>query len=97
LSRITFFGNIVSKGGSWGEDRLVPTLEQMARPLMVFIEKLSIDPVQLAHAPGEIAVRCLDQEVIVVVHQAIGMTEPIIPFIDVVERIQEVDAVTGRL
>jgi hypothetical protein len=69
----------------------------MARPLMAFIEKLSIDPVQLAHAPGEIAVRRLDQEVIVVVHQAIGMTEPIIPFIDVVERIQEVDAVTGRL
>jgi len=30
---------------------------------------------------------------IVVVHHAVGMTEPVIPFIDMLERVQEVDAV----
>ena len=75
------------------EDRLVSALEQMACPLMTFIEKLCIDAVQLPHTQREIAVRRLDQEMIVVVHQAVGMTEPVIPFIDMLERVQKVDAV----
>ncbi len=49
---------------------------------MTFIKKLGINTVQLPHAQGEIAVGRLDQKVIVVVHQTVGMTEPIIPFID---------------
>jgi hypothetical protein len=60
---------------------------------MTFIKKLCIDAVQLPHTQREIAVRRLDQEVIVVVHQAVGMAEPVIPFVDVLERVQEVDAV----
>ncbi len=75
------------------ENRLVPTLEQMARSLMTFIKKLSVNPVQLPHSQGEIAVRRLDQDVIVVAHQTIGMTEPIIPFVDMLKRVKEVDAV----
>ena len=75
------------------EDRFVPALEQMPRPLMTFIKKLRIDAVQLPHTQGEIAVRRFDQEVIVVVHQAVSMTEPVIPLIDVLERVQEVDPV----
>jgi len=75
------------------EDRFVPALEQMPRPLMTFIKKLRIDAVQLPHTQGEIAVRRFDQEVIVVVHQAVSMTEPVIPLIDVLECVQEVDPV----
>ena len=75
------------------EDRFVSALEQMACSLMTLIKKLCIDPVQLPHAQGEIAVRRLDQEVIVVVHQAVGMAEPIIPLLDMLEHVQEVDAV----
>jgi hypothetical protein len=75
------------------EDRFVPALEQMTCPLMTFIKKLCIDPVQLPHTQGQIAVRRLDQEMVVVRHEAIGMTDPVIPFIDVLERVQEVDAV----
>ena len=75
------------------ENRFISALEQMACSLMTLIKKLCIDPVQLPHAQGEIAVRRLDQEVIVVVHHAVGMTEPVIPFIDVLERVQEVGAV----
>src|SRR6266508_1528595 len=75
------------------EDRLVAALEQMACPLMTFIKKLGIDADQLPHTQGEIAVRRLDQEVIVVVHHAVCMTEPVISFIDMLKRVQEVDAV----
>ena len=75
------------------KNRFVSALEQMASPLMTFIKKLGIDPVQLPHSEGEITVRRLDQEVIVVVHHAVGMTEPIVSFINVLERVQEVDAV----
>ena len=79
------------------EDRFVPALEQMACPLMTFIKKLCIDPIQLSHTQGEVAIRRFDQEVIVVVHQAVSMTEPVIPLIDVLERVQEVDAVLVAL
>ena len=75
------------------EDRFVSALEQMTYPLMTLIEKLSIDAVQLPHPQRKIAIGCFDQEVIVVVHEAVGMTEPIIPLIDMLECVQEVDAV----
>jgi len=75
------------------EDRFVSALEQMTCPLMTFIKKLRIDAVQLPHTQGQIAVRRLDQEVIMVIHHAVGMTEPVIPFIDMLERVQEVDAI----
>jgi hypothetical protein len=75
------------------EDRFVSALEQMTCPLMTFIKQLCIDSVQLPHTKGEVTVRRLDEEVIVVVHHAVGVTEPIIAFIDMLERVQEVDAV----
>ena len=75
------------------EDRFVSALEQLACPLMTFIEKLRIDAVQLPHPRGKIAVRRLDQKVIVIVHHTVGMTEPVISFIDMLECVQEVDPV----
>jgi hypothetical protein len=70
---------------------MVSPLEQMTCPLMTFIKKLCINPVQLPHTQGQIAIRRLDQEV--VVHHAVGMAEPVIPFIDMLKRVQEVDPV----
>lgn len=75
------------------EDRFVSPLEQMACSLMALIKKLCVDAVQLPHTQGEVTVRRLDQEVIVVVHHAVGMAEPVIPFIDMLECVQEVDPV----
>jgi hypothetical protein len=75
------------------EDRFVPALEQMACPLMTFIKKLCIDPIQLSHTQGEVAIRRFDQEVIVVVHHAVGVANPIVSLINVLECVQEVDAV----
>jgi hypothetical protein len=59
------------------DDRLVTALEHMSDAAMLAIEALRVDPVQLPHALGEIAVRGFDQEMIVVVHQTIGMHRPV--------------------
>jgi hypothetical protein len=36
----------------------------------------------LPHAEGEVAVRGFDEDVIVVVHEAVGVAEPVVAFID---------------
>jgi hypothetical protein len=57
------------------EDRFASALEQMTCPLMTLMKKLCIeDPIQLSHNQREIAVRRFVQEVVVIVHQAVGMT-----------------------
>jgi hypothetical protein len=52
----------------------------MTDPLMDPVEPLCIDPVELAHALGQIAVRRLDQEMIMLGHQAVGVDDPVEPF-----------------
>lgn len=42
------------------------------------VELLGVDPVQLSHALCKISIRCLAQEVIVIVHKAIPMTHPVV-------------------
>jgi hypothetical protein len=71
----------------------VSALEEMPDPAVPFVEKLGVDAVQLSHAEGEIAVRSLDEEVIVIGHEAVGVANPIVAFINVLESIQEVLAV----
>jgi hypothetical protein len=75
------------------ENGLISALEKMTGPLMALIEELGVDAVQLPHADGKIAVRRFDKEIIVIAHEAIGMTEPIVAFINVLESVQEVNAV----
>ena len=65
----------------------------MTGPAVPFIEVLGVDTVQLSHTEGEIAVRGLDEEVIVIGHEAVGVTEPVVAFVDVLESVQKVLAV----
>ena len=37
----------------------------------------------MSHAEGEIAIRSFDEQVIVVIHEAVSMAKPVIAFIDV--------------
>jgi hypothetical protein len=60
---------------------------------MALIEELRLDAVQRPHAEGNVAVRGLDKNMIVVLHEAIGMTDPVVVFVDVPEGVQEVPAV----
>ena len=41
------------------------------------VESLGIDSVELPHRPTEIALRGLDEKMIVITHQAIGMAQPL--------------------
>jgi hypothetical protein len=60
------------------QDRREPALEEMPYPMMPTVVRLGRAPIQLAHAEREVGLRRFDQEMIVVVHQAIGMAEPAI-------------------
>ena len=57
------------------------------------IEELGIHSVQLSHAEGKITVGGLDKEVIMVGHEAVGVADPVVALIDVLEGVQEVLAV----
>jgi hypothetical protein len=75
------------------ENGLVPALEQMTVPLVTFIEELGIDAVQLPHAYGEIAVGGLDEQMIMVGHEAVSVAYPIVSLVDMLEGIEEIDTV----
>jgi hypothetical protein len=64
---------------------LVPPLEDVPHTSMMSIEALCVDPVQLAHARGKIAIQGLNNQVIVVGHQAVGITYPVHPPADFIE------------
>ena len=64
---------------------------------MQVVEKLRIHAVQLPHPDREVAVRRFNKEVIVVVHQTVGVADPIVSLVDVLEGVQEVDPVLVAL
>ena len=75
------------------QNSLVPALEQVPGPAVELIEELRIDAVQLPHAEGKVAVGGLDEKMVMVGHEAVGMTDPVVAFVDVLDGIQEVLAV----
>jgi hypothetical protein len=69
--------------------RLVATLKQVSVPAVIFVEELRVDTIELPHAEGQIAFRRLDEKVVMVGHEGIGVTDPIIPFVDMLKGIQK--------
>ncbi len=61
-------------------DCRVGALEDMSVALVEVVEALRVDPVEVPHPLGQIAVRCRDQEMVVIRHQAEGMDPPVDPF-----------------
>jgi len=76
------------------ENGLVPALKKMTSPAVPLIEKLSVNSIQLAHAKGQVAVWCFYEKMIMIGHEAVGVTNPVISFIDVLEGIQKVFSVS---
>jgi hypothetical protein len=56
---------------------------------MMPIELLGVDPIELTHAPGYIRLQSLDNQVIVVGHQAVGITHAVHPPADLTEDVEE--------
>lgn len=65
------------------ENRCEAALKQMPDSSMPAIEGLGIAPIELAHAEREIRLWGFEQEMIVIVHQTVGMAEPAVPIDDV--------------
>lgn len=58
------------------DDRFEPPLKHVSNTPMASIEGLGVDPVELLHPSREICVRRLYQQVVMIGHQAIGITDP---------------------
>jgi len=71
------------------QNSLKPSLKEVSYPAMPLIESLRIDTVQLPHAYRKISVRGINEQMVMIVHQAIGVAEPIIPKGYIRKRIQE--------
>ena len=61
----------------------------MAYSAVPSIVLLGIDTVQLAHAAGEIAVRRFNQKVLMIAHQAVSMTQPVVLLADFAKQAKE--------
>jgi len=58
------------------DDRVKAPLEQVSVPPVAAVEALRVGHVEAPHTAAEIGVRGLDDEVIVVVHQTVGVAAP---------------------
>jgi hypothetical protein len=71
------------------QNSLEPPLEQMPNPLMPPIKYLGINPIQLSHSDRKVSLRSFYQQMVMIVHEAISVAHPMIPFINVLKEIQE--------
>ena len=74
-------------------DTLEPALEKVAVSFMTLVKKLGVDAVKLSHAEGEVAVGRFDQKVVVIGHEAVGVAQPVITFVDVLKGVEKIIAV----
>ncbi len=51
----------------------------MPNPVVPSIKTLSIDSIELAHADGEIGLGCLNQQMIMIGLQPVGVADPTVP------------------
>ena len=66
-----------------------PSLEQVPGSPVPPVEGLGIDAVELPHADGEIAIRSLDEKMVMVIHEAVGRADPVIAFVDMGKGLEE--------
>ncbi len=60
----------------------VPALEEVTCSLVPLIKSLGVESIQLSHSEGEVAIRRLDENVVVISHEAVSVTDPVVTFID---------------
>ena len=69
----------------------------MARPFACVIESLCVDTVEKLHALGEVCSWCLDEQMVVVRHQAVCVTDPTEPGDHTTQHIEELKTVAVSL
>ena len=58
------------------QDRLESSLKEVTNPFVSTIEALRVAPVELMHPPREIRFGSLQEQVVVIAHQNVGMDPP---------------------
>ena len=66
-----------------------PSLKDMTHPVMSPVKGLGINTVKLSHSLRQVSIGCFNDQVIVIVHQAIAMANPVIPLRDLSEGVQK--------
>jgi hypothetical protein len=74
--------------------RPVAVAEDVVLPLMAFVEGAGVGAVQIPHPIGKVREWGLDQEVIVIAHQAAHVSEPAVAPLDPAQNVEEDDPVS---
>ena len=74
--------------------RPVAVAEDVVLPLVALVEGAGIGAVQIPHPIGEVRQRGLDQEVVVIAHQAAHVSEPAVAPFDPAQDVEEDDPVS---
>jgi hypothetical protein len=78
---------------AFDEDRAEAGLEEVAAASVSAVECLCVAAVELSHRDREVGARRLQQQVVVVVHQAVGVADQAVPLDDVRNELEEAAAV----
>jgi hypothetical protein len=54
------------------------------------VECLGVHAVHLPHPNGEVSFRCLYENMVMIIHKAIGVTYPVVPFVHMVKKFQKI-------
>jgi len=76
------------------KDRLEAALQKMSDSVVTTIEPLGVNTVEKVHSTRQARVRRLDQEVVIVGHQAICMTDPAVSVDNVGKDFEESGSIT---
>src|SRR2546430_2267625 len=71
------------------ENSFKPPLEDMANAAVSLVKCLGINTIELPHSLRQVSIRCFNHQVIVVVHQAIAVANPVEPLGDPSQSVQK--------
>jgi hypothetical protein len=72
------------------EHGFVPALEEVTCSPVPLIESLRVESIQLSHADREVAIRRLNENVVVIAYEAVSVTDPVVALIDPFKSIKKV-------
>ena len=75
------------------EDGFKPSLKDVTNPPMSLVKFLGINAIKLSHSLRQVSIRGFDDQVIVIVHQAIGVANPVEALVNVSESAEKQFAV----
>ena len=61
------------------KDCLEATLKEMPDSFVLTVELLCVNPIEKLHPTLQISPRCFYEQVVVIAHQAVRMTDPTVP------------------